>query len=125
MESDEILSTQVNLLKTIPGVSDKTAIAILSELPNIKDFKDEKEVAAFAGLTPFRRQSGSCLRGKGRLSKTGNSQLRKALYMPTVVAKHYNPILKEFCDRLSLKGKPTMVILAAGMRKLLHIILEY
>jgi transposase len=122
LESDEVIATQVGLLKTIPGVSDKTAIAILSELPNIKGFKDAKEVAAFAGLTPFTRQSGSSLRGKGRLSKTGNSQLRKSLYMPTVVAKRYNPVLKGFCERLSLKGKPTMVVLAAGMRKLLHII---
>lgn len=122
LESDVVIATQVDLLKSVPGISDKTAIAILSELPNIKGFKDAKEVAAFAGLTPFSRQSGSSVRGKGRLSKTGNSQLRKALYMPTIVAKRYNPILKEFCERLSLKGKPTMVVLAAGMRKLLHII---
>jgi transposase len=122
LESNKVFVNQVNLLKTIPGVSDKTAIAVLSELPNIKGFKNAKEVAAFAGLTPCERQSGSSLRGKGRLSKAGNSQLRKALYMPTIVAKRYNPILKEFCKRLSLKGKPTMVVLAAGMRKLLHII---
>jgi len=116
------LGTQVELLKTIPGISDKTAVAILAELPNIKAFSNAKEVAAFAGLTPFERQSGSSVRGRGRLSKAGNSQLRKALYMPTVVAKRYNPVLKEFFMKLAMKGKPTMVILAAGMRKLLHII---
>lgn len=121
IQSTQDLEIQVNLLKTIPGISNKTAIALLAELPNIKSFDNAKEVAAFAGLTPFERQSGS-FRGKGRLSKAGNAQLRKALYMPAIVAKRYNPIIEEFCKRLSKKGKPPMVIIAAGMRKLLHII---
>jgi transposase len=122
LQNDQGLRKQVDLLKTIPGVSDQTAIAVLSELPPIKSFNNAKEVAAFAGLTPFEKQSGSSLKSKGRLSKTGNSQLRKALYMPTIVAKRYNPLLQSFCQRLSSKGKPTMVVIAAGMRKLLHII---
>ena len=42
--------------------------------------------------------------------------------MPTVVAKCYNHILEEFYKRLFMKGKPSMVILTVGMRKLLHII---
>jgi len=119
---DKTLNKQVELLKTIPGISDKTAIAILAELPNIESFNTAKEVAAFAGLNPYVRQSGSSVKGKGRLSKVGNAQLRKALYMPAIVAKKHNPLLVEFSKRLAKKGKPAMVIIAAGMRKLLHII---
>ena len=122
LQNNKELKTQVDLLKTIPGVKDKTAVAILSELPNIKNFKNAKEVAAFAGLTPYVRQSGTSLRGKGVLSKVGSPQLRKALYMPAIVAKNHNPLLKEFSAHLSAKGKHSMTIIAAIMRKLLHII---
>lgn len=116
------LGDQVALLKTIPGVSQRTAVAILSELPNIQTFDTAKEAAAFAGLTPTIRQSGTSLSGKGSLSKVGNAQLRKALFMPTLVAKRYNPAVEKFCNRLAVKGKAKMVVIAAGMRKLLHII---
>jgi transposase len=122
VEANEILRTQVDLLKTIPGVSRKTAVAVLSELPNVGVFDTAKEMAAFAGLTPCVRQSGTSLRGKGKLSKVGNAQIRKALYMPAVVAKKYNPVIREFCKRLREKGKAMMVVIAAAMRKLLHII---
>lgn len=105
------LGDQVDLLKTIPGVSQRTAVAILSELPNIQTFDTAKEVAAFAGLTPNIRQSGTSLSGKGSLSKVGNAQLRKALFMPTLVAKRYNPAVEEFCNRLSVKGKAKMVVI--------------
>lgn len=122
LESNTNLGNQVELLKTIPGISDKTAVAILSELPPVNTFKTAREVAAFAGLTPTVRQSGTSVRGRGSLSKAGNAQLRKALYMPAIVAKKHNPLLEEFCNRLGEKGKAKMVVIGAAMRKLLHII---
>ena len=42
--------------------------------------------------------------------------------MPAIVARRYNPVIKAFADRLKKAGKPNMVIIAAVMRKLLHII---
>lgn len=122
LKDNEILDKQVKLLKTIPGVSQRTAVAILAELPNVQIFENARGTAAFAGLTPAVRQSGTSVKGKGTLSKIGNAHLRKALFMPTLVAKKYNPVVKEFCQRLAEKGKAKMVIVAAGMRKLLHII---
>lgn len=122
LKDNETLGKKVELLETIPGVSQRTALAILAELPDVKIFDDARGAAAFAGLTPSVRQSGTSVRGKGSLSKIGNAQLRKALYMPTLVAKKHNPVVKEFCDRLADKGKAKMVVVAAGMRKLLHII---
>jgi transposase len=122
IEKDADLSEQVNLLSTIPGVGYKTAVAILSELPDVKIFSNAKEVAAFAGLTPKRRQSGSSVMSRGSLSKIGCAALRKALYMPAIVAKSYNPVLIAFCERLTKKGKIGLVVISAAMRKLLHII---
>ena len=121
LKDNEELGKKANLLETIPGVSQKMAVAILAELPDVKTFKSAREAAAFSGLTPTVRQSGTSVRGKGSLSKAGNSQLRKALFMPTLVAQKHNPLVKEFCGRLADKGKAKMVVVAAGMRKLLHI----
>ena len=56
------------------------------------------------------------------MSKIGTSNLRKALYMPAIVAKKHNPTLITFCNRLKDKGKHNMAIIGAAMRKLLHII---
>jgi len=81
-----------------------------------------KALAAFVGLNPTVHQSGSSVRGKPHLSKKGNAVIRRALYMPAIVARRYNPVIKAFADRLKKAGKPNMVIIGAVMRKLLHII---
>ena len=122
LKNNEDFGKKVTLLETIPGVSQKTAVAIPSELPDVKTFESAREAAAFAGLTPSIRQSGTTVKGRGSLSKVGNAQLRKALFMPTLVAKKHNPVIEKFCDKLTKKGKAKMVVVAAGMRKLLHII---
>ena len=88
----------------------------------IENFDSAKQVAAFVGLNPKPRQSGSSVRGVGRISKTGNADLRKAFYMPAVVSIRFNPIIKDFAERLSKTGKAKMIVVIATMRKLIHII---
>ena len=125
---DSLLSTNENLkkdfdnLQTIPGIGKTTAIALLAEVPDFTNFNDARQLAAYAGLTPRQRTSGTSLKGKSRLSKIGSSTLRKALYFPAIVAKSHNPLMKSFADNLKKKGKNTMVIIGAIMRKLLHIV---
>lgn len=116
------LKKKHDLLKTIPGIADNTATSILSELPNIDRFNNARELAAFAGLNPYQKQSGSSLFKKGRISKIGCSSLRRDLYFPALIAKRYNLIIANFCNNLEEKGKCPMVIIVAAMRKLLHII---
>lgn len=122
VDLNEDLHKKGDLLESINGIGFKSAVALLSELPDMKLFKNAKEVAAFAGLTPSVRQSGSSLKCNGSLSKAGNVRLRKALFMPTLVAIQHNPIIKEFYAQLVRRGKKKMVALVAAMRKLLHII---
>ena len=116
------LKNQVELLKTIPGIGDKTACEILAEI-HIEDGKNinVKAQVAHSGLAPREFQSGSSVKGKPRICRTGNANLRKALYMPAMCAIQDNPILEEFYNRLVSKGKPKMVALIASMRKLLVI----
>jgi transposase len=115
------LNDKNKLLASIPGVGEKTISVILAFL-NVSNFNSAKQVAAFVGLNPKPKQSGSSIRGVGRISKTGNADLRKAFYMPAIVAIKHNPVIKDFGQRLSILGKSKMVIVIAAMRKLLHII---
>lgn len=116
------LKDQSELLSSIPGIGPVTIARLLAFIGDVRRFEDAKALAAFVGLNPTVYQSGSSVRGKSRLSKKGNAILRKALYMPAIVARRYNPTLKTFAERLMKAGKSTMLILGAVMRKLLHII---
>jgi len=115
------LKAQRALLCSIPGISHTTATVLLAEIGNVHAFRSARQLAAYAGLTPRPRLSGSSVRGRTRLAKTGNARLRKALYFPAVVAKKHNPLIRAFCQRLLAAGKTTMCVLAAAMRKLLHL----
>lgn len=116
------LRDQSELLNSIPGIGKATISRLLAFIGDVHRFEHAKALAAFVGLNPTVHQSGSSVRGKPHLSKKGSSVIRKALYMPAIVARRYNPVIKAFADRLKKAGKPNMVIIAAVMRKLLHII---
>ena len=120
-ECPELLG-KFTLLCSIPGIAHKTAIGVLAELPEISNFNNAKQLAAYAGLNPAIRESGSSVRGRGRISHIGSAHLRKLLFLPAMSALRYNPIIKEFGDRLKAKQKNGKVVLVAAMRKLLHII---
>lgn len=116
------LEGKVKLLQTIPGIGKTTARTLLAEIPDISQFKNARQLVAFAGLNPRQRQSGSSVSGRSRLSKMGSCRLRTALFMPAMVAKHHNPIIKSFAERLIRNGKSKMAAIGASMRKLLHIV---
>lgn len=122
VEKSPELKEKVALLKTVPGIGDRTAYAILSEI-HIEDGKslNVKAQVAHAGLAPREHQSGSSVKGKARICKTGNAELRKAFYLPAMSSTVNNPILSVFYNRLLDRGKPKMVALVAVMRKLLAI----
>jgi len=122
LKSNSEINQQSQNLQTIPGIGKTTAVAIIAESPDISTFKDARCYAAYAGLVPKHRNSGSSIKGRAKLSKLGSAKLRKAIYFPAIVAKNHNPILKAFAEKLKRKGKHVMVIIGAIMRKLLHII---
>lgn len=120
IDSDPDLQRQQQLLSSIKGIGKLTAAKLLAEIEDFSSFKSARQVAAYAGLTPRNNRSGT-LRGKTRLSKTGNARLRKALFFPSMVAKRHNPIVRAFCQRLTHNGKNKMEVIGAAMRKLIHI----
>jgi len=115
------LREQALLLESIPGIGAATAALLLAELGDVALFDNARQVAAFAGLVPRIRESGTSVRGRSRLSKVGSSRLRKSLYFPAITALRFNPLIKSFGLRLSAQGKSKMLIIGAAMRKLLHL----
>lgn len=108
------------LLKTIKGVGDLTALRLLAELQGVTHFENAKQLVAFVGLSPRHHQSGTSVRGRTRLAKTGNARFRQALFFPAINAARFNPALRGFAESLTATGKPRMMIICAVMRKLLH-----
>jgi transposase len=115
------LKQQRDLLTSIPGIGEQTASVLLAEIREISDYDNARQLAAYAGLTPCERSSGTSVKGKTRLSCTGNVRLPKALYMPAVVAMRHNPLLKAMSERLLGRGKVKMQVIGAVMRKLVHL----
>ncbi|MEG4271724.1 MULTISPECIES: transposase [unclassified Microcoleus] len=108
-------------MTSIPGIGDLTASVLLAEIGEVSDYNKARQLAAYAGLTPSERTSGTSVKGKTRLSCTGNVRLRKALYMPAVVAMPRNPLLKAMSERLLSWGKVKMQVIGELMRKLVHL----
>lgn len=113
------LKAQRKLLTSIPGIGDQTAAVILGEIGDASQFRTAKQLACYAGLTPMERQSGKSS-GKARLSKIGNSILRKALFFPAITATKHNLFVAALAGRMKQRGKAKMSVIGAAMRKLLH-----
>ncbi|EAX7229851.1 IS110 family transposase, partial [Salmonella enterica] len=84
-------------------------------------FKSASQVAAYLGLTPVEKTSGSSVRGRPHMSKTGPSGVRAKLYVAALTASRWNKQAKAIYERLVAKGKAKKAALGAVMRKLVHL----
>lgn len=109
-----------DLLLSIPGLGEATIARLMSEI-NFNRYESARQVAAFAGLVPRLRESGKSVRGRARLSKMGTPRIRRSLYFPAITALRCNPVIKEWAAGLRERGKCEMQIIAAVMRKLIHL----
>jgi len=119
LASDVQFQNTARLVQSVPGIGAVTAGAIAADLPELGKL-NRQQVARLVGVAPINRDSGQ-LRGK-RMTGGGRRTLRKALYMPTLVAIKHNPKIRAFYLHLLQKGKPKMVALIACMRKLLTLL---
>ena len=85
------------------------------------DFDNAGQASAYASLTPQQHVSGSSVHKPAKLSKTGNQNIKTALYFPALSAMQHNPIVKALAERLRAQNKEKMVIVGAAMRKLLQL----
>jgi len=120
VKSSSVLTRNVELLTGIPGIGKVSAWILLAELKDVKRFESAKKVAAFAGVCPALRQSGTSLSGPGTLSRQGNRTVRKCLYMAALAAMRQEGVFREFFLRLVTKGKNKKSALVAVMHKLIR-----
>ena len=114
------------LLESVQGVGRQTATTVLAELPPVAHLRSAEAAAAYTGLAPAEFQSGKSVRKRTRLSKAGNARLRTALYLPTLTAIRFHPVLRAFYARLrdpkrAGGPKPKMQAVGACMRKLVMV----
>lgn len=114
--ADKTLSQRANILISIPGIAKITAYAMLVEMPELGTLSG-KQAACLGGLAPISRQSGKW-QGKERI-QGGRACLRKAIYLPAVVATRFNPDMKAKYHQLIGNGKCKKLAITAVMRKLL------
>lgn len=107
------------LLQSAKGIGPVASAAIIAELPELGRL-DRRQIAALVGVAPYARESG-VWRGRRRIAG-GRGQLRRTLYMATLTAARWNPVIRAFYERLLAAGKLKKVALVACMRKLLTIL---
>lgn len=113
------LREDIERLRQIKGIGERTARWLCAELP--RHLPNARAAAAWLGVTPRVRQSGSSVRSTAPAGADGNRHLRRVIFMAALVARRYNPRLKIFADRLAAAGKPKMSVLIAVLHKLLKI----
>jgi transposase len=119
MAEQESWQEQSEILGSAPGVGMVTTATLLAELPELGKM-DRKKIAALVGVAPMNFDSG---RKRGyRKTKGGRADVRSVLYMSTLVATRYNPLIRAQYQQLLKRGKVKKVALTACMRKFLTIL---
>lgn len=116
------LQSSVALMATVAGIGLVTAHKLLADYGDIAAYESARALTADAGLTPSVYESGTSVRRRPRLSKMGKASVRAALWWPAITAMNRCDAFKQFAQRLFDRGKPKMVVIAAVMRKLLHVV---
>ncbi len=107
-------------MQTIPGIAEVSAIVLLQHFIHYPN-ANQKQIISLAGLDPTIKESGSSIRGRTKISKSGSKLCRGVLFMSALVSIRYNERLKQFYERLKENGKHSTVAQIAVMRKLMII----
>lgn len=119
LHAHEALAKQADRMDSVIGVGLLTAVTVMTELGDLRRFARSRQLTAFAGMSPRRKESGTSVHGKPRLCKQGSTRVRAALYLAASAAVRFNPDMKALYDRLLAQGKARRLALGAVMRKLL------
>ena len=121
VEESEEASESVDLMSSIPGVGKATAIAVLAETNGFELIRNKKQLTSYAGLDIREKQSGTSIKGKARISKKGNKNLRKSLHFPSITATRVSNQYQEVFHRIVSKTGIKMKGLVAVQRKILEL----
>lgn len=117
--ADESLKKNYNLLLTIPGIGNVTAVYLLVCTNNFAGNISGKQLACYAGVAPFANTSGISIKGKEKVHKMANKELKKLLFMCAMATLQYSPEMKQYYDRKTAEGKHGFSVLNAIKNKIL------
>jgi transposase len=109
----------VSHISSIPGVGQKTAMALVVSTNAFRDFETSNQLSSFFGLCPTMRLSGSSIKGKSRISKAGDKDVRNLLFMCSFTAYKHNKSCAELYQRIVNKGKSPKLALITVANRLL------
>jgi transposase len=119
IDADDDFRHLDGLLRSVPGVGPTLSATLAADLRELGR-ADRRQIGALVGVAPFNCDSGN---SRGRRSiRGGRTAVRCVLYMATLSAIRFNPLIKAFADRLRAAGKLKKVVIVASMRKLLSLI---
>ena len=122
IDDDPRMRDDIELLRSIPGIGEVTSVTLQGESDGLINFTSVKGLVSFVGIAPSEHTSGTSVFKRSKIGRRGNARIRHHLYMATLSATQVNPVIKEFYERLQLRGKCKKLALVACMRKMLHII---
>lgn len=120
IKDDDELNELHQIITSVVGVGTRTAIALIVFTNRFSKFNSPRQLACYCGVVPFQHQSGSSVKGKDKLSKMCNHQLKALLHLAALSAVRHDPEIKEFYERKKAEGKNTMAVLNAVRNKLVH-----
>ena len=122
VSKDPDLKQAINNITTIPGVGELTAVIVLAETNGFELIRNKSQLSSYAGLDVKEKQSGTSVKGKPRISKKGNRNLRKSMHLPSLTAVKWDENFKNIYARLISKNGIKMKALVAVQRKILELI---
>lgn len=120
ISQDEGLSSQSELLKTVPGIGKMLCWTLLAKTENFKLIRTPRKLACYSGVVPFDHQSGSSIRGRNRVSKYADQNLKTLLHMGAMSAIRLDNDLSKYYKRKVEEGKNKMSVLNAVRNKIIH-----
>ncbi|HSQ46571.1 MAG TPA: IS110 family transposase [Lutibacter sp.] len=122
VNKDADLKKEVENICTIPGIGELTAVIILAETNGFELIRSKRQLTSYAGLDVKEKQSGTSIKGKPRISKSGNRHLRKAMHLPGLTAVRWDDSFRDMYARIVSKHGIKMKALVAVQRKLLEMV---
>jgi transposase len=120
LKKEKELKEELDLLRSIPGIGTLTAATILAETNGFELVRNKRQLASYAGFDVQEKQSGTSVKGKARISKKGNKNLRKAMHLPALTAIRHDERFKAIFARIVSKHGIKMKAAVAVQRKLLE-----
>ncbi|NQV76141.1 MAG: IS110 family transposase [Bacteroidetes bacterium] len=122
VNKDIVLKNEIENICTIPGIGELTAVIILAETNGFELIRSKRQLTSYAGLDVKEKQSGTSIKGKPRISKSGNRHLRKAMHLPALTAIRWDDNFRDLYARVVSKQGIKMKALVAVQRKLLEMV---